>query len=312
MAMRTLARSSSLVAAGVLAACTAVQAQVTPVVPAPAEPSPAASQTVQPTPAPAPAPAERASRQDIRSMEVLLTDALQRGAQALARQLKVNQPNSAFVTGTGRARGFILDGHGLFFDVDVPEMRQSMVWTAQMLELDQQRRDLLQFLASTPANDPRRGLAEANLRQIARQMGAGQGEIVIPSPTENTQMARPGKVIANDVSPVSDSPMPPGGRALASPFMQQVPPLADANELYTDAVKAALIDVMLKFSGHLKIRDNEWLTVAASDSEVPQTPGAVQETARILISIKGIDLAAFHGGKLTREEVLKKVAVKEF
>jgi hypothetical protein len=309
--MRTLARSSSLVAAGVLAACMAVQAQVTPVVPA-AEPSPAATQTAPPPAAPAPAPAERASRQDIRSMEVLLTQAVQTGAQALARQLKVNQPNSAFVTGTGRARGFILEGHGVFFDVDVPEMRQSMVWTAQMLELDQQRRDLMQFLASARPDDPRRGLAEANLRQIARQMGAGQGEIVIPNPTDNTQMARPGKVIANDVSPVSDSPLPAGARPLASPFMQQVPPLADANELYTDAVKAALIDVMLKFSGHLKIRDNEWLTVAASDSEVPQTPGAVQETARILISIKGIDLAAFHGGKLTREEVLKKVAVREF
>jgi hypothetical protein len=301
MAMRTLARSSSLVAAGVLAACTAVQAQVTPVVPAPAEPSPAASQAVPP-PAPAPAPAERASRQDIRSMEVLLTQALQNGAQALAKQLKGNQPNSAFVTGTGRARGFILDGHGLFFDVDVPEMRQSMVWTAQMLELDQQRRDLMQFLASARPDDPRRGLAEANLRQIARQMGAG------PDPRANAQMAPPGQVIANDVSPVSESTMP---RGLASPFLQ-VQPLPDANELYTDAVKAALIDVMLKFSGHLKIRDNEWLTVAASDSEVPQTPGAVQETARILISIKGIDLAAFHGGKLTREEVLKKVAVREF
>ena len=75
-------------------------------------------------------------------MEVLLTQALQNGAQDLARQLKMTDPNSMFVTGTGRARGFILDGHGIFFDVDVPEMRQSVVWSTQMLELEQQRRGL--------------------------------------------------------------------------------------------------------------------------------------------------------------------------
>jgi hypothetical protein len=295
--MRTLARSSSFVAAGVLVACTAAHAQVTPVFPAPADPTPAAAQATPPPPPPAPKPVDRASREDIRSMEVLLTQALQTGAQTLARQLKGTAPNSAFVTGTGRARGFILSGHGIFFDVDVPEMRQSMVWSAQMLELEQQRQNLRRFLTTTTADDPRRKIADANLKYIERLMGGS--EVVITNSPANTQMAPPGQIRATDVSPVSDS-------------AQQVPPVSDPNLAYTDSVKSALIDVMLKFSGPLKIRDDEWLTVAASDSEGPQTPGAVEETSRILISIKGSDLAAFQAGKLTREEVLKKVEVREF
>jgi len=122
-----------------------------------------------------------------------------------------------------------------------------------------------------------------------------------------------GEISAQTVAPVSDSPMPPAPRALASPPpVQMQQPFRDPNELYTDSVKNALIDVMLKFSGPLRILDQEWLTIAASDSDGPQTSGPIQETSRILISIKGSDLAAFQSGKLTREEVLKRVEVREF
>ena len=320
--MRTLGTTSSWIAAGALFACGSAHAQV---VPAPAEPPPAtqpAPAAIQAAPAPPPAPvsaesdaAARASRrQDIRSMEVLLTEALQKGAQDLARQLKVSEPNSAFVTSTGRARGFILDGHGIFFNVDVPGMRQSVIWSAQMLELEQQRQSILRFLAGSAPDDPRRKMAEASLRLIERQMGAGAGEIVITNPTQNTQMAPPNRVMSAVAEPVSDATA--AAQALApveapSPA-QRIQRLQDPNELYTDSVKNALIDAMLKYSGFLKIRDNEWLTVAASDSDGPQTPGQLEETSRILISIRGNDLAAFQSGRLTRDEVLKKVEVREF
>jgi hypothetical protein len=323
--MRTLRSTSSLVAAGLLAACSTTLASAfaggfggtSQVVTTPAEPPPAAVQSAPApvaaatAPAPTPAASLQSRRQDINSMEVLLMQALQKGAQDLARQLKVSQPNSAFVTGTGRARGFILDGHGVFFDVDVPGMRQSVIWSAQMLELEQTRRDRLRFLAESSRDDPRRKLAEADLQQIARMMGAGPGEIVIANPTANTQIAPPDRVVGT-VAPVSDSTMPQGRAPAESPAPQAVQQLRDPNELYTDSVKNALIDVMLKYSGFLRIRDNEWLTVAASDSDGPQAPGQVEETSRILISIRGSDLAAFQAGKLTREEVLKRVEVREF
>ena len=64
---------------------------------------------------------------------------------------------------------------------------------------------------------------------------------------------------------------------------------------------------MLKYSVGLKLGPDEWLTVAASDPG-PDRPGIA---STILIRIKGSDLSAFHANKLTREEVLKRVEVKE-
>ena len=62
----------------------------------------------------------------------------------------------------------------------------------------------------------------------------------------------------------------------------------------------------------MKLGDNEWLTVAASDGAGPQMPGAFDDSSRIVIRIKGADLTAYRAGKLTLEEVRKRVEVREF
>ena len=316
---------SVLVLTGALIACRAAHAQVVtpsaePATAAqPAQAPPAAQATPAPAPAPS-APAKRESRRDeVRAMEVFLTQALQKGAQDLARQLKVSEPNSAFVTGTGRARGFVLDGYGMFFDVDVPGMRQSVVWSAQMLQLEQERQDMLRFLATAGPDDPRRKMAAARLRQVEQQMGAPTGTILLTNPTAagnadaDMMLPPPGRVGAATIPIAEGATGAPPAVALAQAQpIQPVQQPRDPNELYTDSVKNALIDVMLRYSGFLKIRDDEWLTVAASDSDGPQAPGQLEETSRILISVRGSDLAAFLSGKLTREEVLKKVEVREF
>jgi hypothetical protein len=290
-----------------------------PPVAVPAAP-PAAAPAAPPTAAPAlpsaqaPVPPQppSARRRDLSRMERILTQALQEGAQDLARQLKVSEPNSAFVTGTGRARGFVLEGYGMFFDVDVPGMRQSVIWSAQMLELERERQANLGFLATSSPDDPRRRLAEANLRQIVRLM---QGGVVVPNANANMQMAAPPGRIGAAVEVAEGTVVPPApssfSPAPAGPPIQQIQQLRDPNELYTESVKHALIDAMLDFSAFLKIAENEWLTVAASDSDGP-SPGQIDDASRILIRIKGADLAAFQANKLTRAEVMKKVEVKEF
>ena len=290
-------KATWIVAAALVAAGSTAQAQEAPL------PQAAAPQAVQPaslSAAARPAPAVDPRRDDIRMMESVLTQALQKGAQDLARQLKVSEPNSAFVTSTGRARGFALDGYGMFFDVDVPGMKQSVVWSAQMLELAQQRDQLRQFLAQNPTH-PARRLAEANLRQTERMMMGVAAPVPIPSPAP--QVAPPG--VASALTVAETTSVPP---AAAAP----VPDLRDPNELYTDSVKNALIDAMLRYSAFLKIGDNEWLTVAASDSDGLQIPGQLDDASRIVIRVKGSDLSAFQLGKLSREEVLKRVEVKEF
>jgi hypothetical protein len=288
-------------AAALVAAAPAAHAQEAPL------PQAARPEAEQPAPrsAPAvarPAPSVDARRDDIRMMESVLTQALQKGAQDLARQLKVSEPNSAFVTSTGRARGFALDGYGMFFDVDVPGMRQSVVWSAQMLELAQQRDQLRQFLAQNPTH-PARRLAEANLRQILERMMMGVPSVPVPNTSPAVQAPPAGVAVATTVAESSLVPA-----AAAAP----VPDLRDPNELYTDSVKNALIDAMLRYSAFLKIGENEWLTVAASDSDGPQIAGQLDDASRIVIRVKGSDLSAFQTGKLSREEVLKRVEVKEF
>jgi hypothetical protein len=252
-----------------------------------------------------PQPAPDTRRQDIRVMETALTNALQLGARELARLLKVSEPGSAFVTGTGRARGFVLEGYGVFFDVDVPGMKQSVVWSAQMVSLAQEREQMIQTANTMAPADPRRPLVMTRVRQIERLMAAAQaGQVLLPpmpSATAPAQVMRD-RVEAASV-PVSSEP---------APSQPQMPEIRDPNELYTESVKNALIDAMLRYSHFLKIGETEWLTVAASDSDGPAAPGQLDDTSRILISVRGIDLTAFQTGKLSREEVLKKVQVKEF
>jgi hypothetical protein len=274
-----------------------------------AQPTDAAAPQAVQTPPPAP----DTRRQDIRVMETALTNALQQGARELARLLKVSEPGSAFVTGTGRARGFVLDGYGVFFDVDVPGMKQSVVWSAQMVSLAQERDQMIQTAATMSGADPRRPLVMARVRQIERLMAAAQaGQVLLPptpSATTPTQLTRD-RVEAANVAVASESVAVAAGTP--APSQAQMPEIRDPNELYTEAVKNALIDAMLRYSHFLKIGETEWLTVAASDSDGPPAPGQLDDTSRILISVRGIDLAAFQTGKLTREEVLKKVQVKEF
>ncbi len=258
-----------------------------------------------PAPQPASEPQTSVSRTDIRAMESLLTNALQKGAQDLAQRMQVNEPGSRFVTGTGRARGFALDGYGIFFDVDVPGMKQSLVWSAELLRQIQQAENLRQFIANNPDSGARR-LAVMELGRLERQMNAVRSQQV---PTSPQQIAPLGQLVAQAVneSTTLTAPVAPGS-AIPAP----VADLRDPSELYTDAVKNALIDAMLKYSGFLKIGAEEWLTVAARDSEGPPVPGQIDDASTIIISIKGSDLAAFQSNKLTRDEVLKKVVVKEF
>jgi hypothetical protein len=298
-------KATSFIAAALLAAGPTVYAQ---------EPAAAAQQVTyvlpvrfpvllpvaqaQPAPPATTAPRAGASRMDIRQMETLLTNALQKGAQDLALRMQANEPGSRFVTGTGRARGFALEGYGVFFDVDVPGMKQSVVWSAEMLRQIQQAEALRQQIATLPDGL----LRQFALRELASQMNAVRGP--------QQQPAAQGLVRATDVSEstAATAPPPPAAGGRVDPAVDPRNP----NELYTDAVKNALIDSMLNYSGFLKIGAEEWLTVAARDSEGPPIPGQIDDASTIVISIKGSDLAAFQSNKLTLEEVKKKVVVKEF
>jgi hypothetical protein len=256
-----------------------------------------AAAQAQPVPMPGAAPPGGSRRDDIKVMEVVLTNAVKNGADALARQMQIQEPGSIIVTGTARARGFVLNGYGVFFVVDVPMMKQGRVWSRQVLLLKQRRECLRQYIANSPDGPPRR-YAEQMLRSL-----------------EGGPVAGAVSQVAQQSGAAAATQQPPPGVAAAQAVneaLKGAPEIRDPNELYTEAVKNALVDAMLRYSGQLGIGPDEWLTVAAQDSEGPINPGQVYDASTIVLRVKGSDVAAFLANKLTREEVLKKVEIREF
>lgn len=82
------------------------------------------------------------------------------------------------------------------------------------------------------------------------------------------------------------------------------------DELYTDTIKEALIDAMLSYGNALQLGDEEWLTIAARATG-QGTPGQLDDASSIVIRVKGSDLSAFLKQKISREEVMKKIEIKE-
>ncbi len=232
----------------------------------------------------------------IRQLEGMLTNAVKAGAASLASQLKIGEPNSLFVTGNARTRGFELEGYGVFFDVDVPTMMQSVLWSTQMLQ-QQQYVDFLRRQLSDPAlDDKTRRMADFEMRRVVRAMTNGQ-VVPIPNP-QAPQAGSPGLVRAADdssaVAPVAAAPDP------RSP-----------DELYTETIKGALIDAMLSYAASaLQLREEEWLTIAARATS-QGAPGQLDDSSSIVIRVKGSDLSDFLKGKITRDAVVKKIEIKE-
>ena len=86
----------------------------------------------------------------------------------------------------------------------------------------------------------------------------------------------------------------------------------DPDEAYTQAVKRALIDTMLK-QQWLSVNPEEWMTVVArtSASPDPLMPAESTNLSTWVMRIKGSTLSAFRAGKLTEQDALKLVEILE-
>ena len=74
------------------------------------------------------------ARQKISMMESVLESAVANGADSLMRQVRaVMPPDALMLTGAPSARGFRLEGYGVFFDVEVPAFRRTMAWTLRQM-----------------------------------------------------------------------------------------------------------------------------------------------------------------------------------
>lgn len=80
---------------------------------------------------------------------------------------------------------------------------------------------------------------------------------------------------------------------------------------YTELVVTALIDAMIDHSGPLSIKDDDYLTIAASEPPGPLS-SLNNQGETFLLSIKGSDLAAYRQQKISKDEARKRVVLKSF
>jgi hypothetical protein len=250
------------------------------------------------------------SRQKISMMESVLESAVANGADSLIRAVRAVMPPDALVlTGAPSARGFRLEGYGVFFDVEVPAFRRTMAWSLRQL-VDENGlgaaaavNQLKAYIATV--QDPRQ---RVNLDRALRRLELQVGPVgpVGPAPVQQDASAR---TVASTVSAQSVAAPAPAPAAAVDPQVVE-----DPNGAYTREVSVAIIDAMIENSGPLPVGDNEWLTVAARDNIRPDrlVPGDTSNISSIVFRIKGSDLAAFRAGRVSIEDTRTRVEVKQF
>ena len=250
---------------------------------------------------------QAAARYQLAVMEGALVAAVQLGAQTMTRQMQASMPQVLLMSGSARARGFRLDGYGVFFDVDVPAMRQSVVWTWRVLDRSGGPAagavDSLKNYAKTVSDPAEKRDVELMIRRLEAQVSASSTgpDGVRPAGQPATAAAMPG----------STRPAATSLSAASAPRIADPPD--DPNEVYTSTVKEAIIDAMLGHSAALRIGADEWLTIAARDAgDQRLSVDDAGDTVTILLRIKGSDLAALQAGRLTADEARKRVEVREY
>lgn len=256
------------------------------------------------------------ARYDLFTMEGVLERAVAHGADRLVRQVRSLMPDMLLMSGAAQARGFRLDGYGVFFDVEVPVLRRSVAWSLRtMMDGNGMAATtaLQQFRAHVESlQDPR---LKADLQQALKRIELQVGPVQSPRPRSGPApaVAQRGTVTALEVEE------PPAAMTAAPPPAPQLTPadealLTNPSEVYEKEVIAALIDAMLDYSAPIGVGPDEWLTVAARDNEHRDRlmPGDSYDLMTIVLRIKGSDLAAFRTERITRDEARKRVEVREF
>lgn len=235
----------------------------------------------------APVVADRASpqmqaRYQIAVMEGVLERAVQLGARRLGAQVRAVSPGLLFISGAARARGFWLEGYGIFFDVDVPAMKRSLAWSFRVL--DAPSREMETTFAEIRAHlegfaDPKaRRAVEVALQRLERQ-----------------------SALTPAASPAAQAPQ-------GEPAVLQDPGLA-----YTAEVKQALVDAIIDYGQPIAVGDGEWFTVAARDnSEGPVGATDPYDVSTIVIRVNGADLGAYRARRISRDDLRQRVQVREY
>ena len=238
------------------------------------------------------------ARQRIAMMEAVLERAVSNGAGSVLRQVQSVTSDQPMLAGAPQARGFRLDGYGVFFDVEVPLLRLPILYSLRAVVRD--NRDAVRTVQQLQAAVRRVEASPADRLQL--EMMLRQLEVELAG---SRDAATRGRVSAASVLPGAPVPEPP----LVNPDV-----VNDPEDAYTREVKAALIDAMIENSLPLMLGADEWLTVAARDNAPrdPLIPGDTVDFSTWVFRVKGSVLEAFRAGRISLDEARKQVELREY
>ena len=248
----------------------------------------------------APAAAQQAAsraaieqRYQIGQMERVLEGAVEHGLSVTRDRVQAlaQMPPDMLVSDNAHARGFRLEGYGVFFDVVVPSFETTWTWSLRTLDQnDLGVESAMRTLQSHVKTEGNPDLEQA-LKRLELQLGpAIQARTSMPA-------AAGARNATGSAASTADHPQAPID-----------PILADPNEAYRSEVLQALKDAMLAHSSALGIGPNEWLTIAAKgNDDRPRLAPADTGSSTRMIRLRGSDLAEFLSGRITRDEVMKRI-----
>lgn len=229
-------------------------------------------------------------RYNVRVFGNVLVSAAQHGAELLGLRVQQIDPGIILLSGTApRAQGFVIDGHGVFFHVEIPKVDPVVAWAVTTRGRDQQALADISRLRSylQTVSDPRQ---KQDLEGYLRRL---ELRVAPPGPQQRAVSNTPGTA--------------------PSPSAAAAPAMSDPNLEYERLVTEQLVNAMLDHSHQLGLAADESLTIAARGSQGPLLAEAVFDDAvTIMLRIKGSDLAELRAGRITRDEARARVVVREF
>jgi hypothetical protein len=312
-----------------------------PATPLPSAEQPSTQQPPQPRPAPAAAvvPVDPVkARYNVQVMEGVLERAVRYAASQMNRRLQAVSPDLLQLSGAARARGFRLPSYGVFFDVDVPAaLRHTMGWTLRLMQQSDQnvQRALSALRQSVADMDPKqRAQADIALKLLetrfqppprSRLMVSPQGQPAgesTPTDTVNATSGSGAPTFTNTnngaaggaaTAVSTGTPVPAPAESAPPPSSEDDRAWAQNPDLaYEMEVRDALVGAMLEYGSTLALGPDEYLTVAARDSENVVMPGDLSETVTVLLRIKGSDLNEYKSGRLSEADARRRIEVREF
>ena len=234
-------------------------------------------------------------RYQIATMERVLENAVEHGASRWRERIQNVMPSQTLLLDAARARGYRLDGYGVFFDVEVPSLSFETTLFSAMRTLD--RNGLALQAALQQMREHVKAANDAALEQALKRIELQVAPIVSVTTTAAAAVRASSGAAGTDVDQTPDGP----DAILSNP-----------DEAYRMEVRQAVIDAMLDHSAALRIAGDEWLTIGARRNEVRPRLGLESTAQTFIIRVRGADLNAFRAGQLSREDTIKRVEVRVF